>query len=336
MISAIAMAFNYKNSDSFLPGIIVDIYLFYKYCKQLNIRNIIVITDLEIDEIRISSHINAIYKGFVGSDIIQFIDDIRTNNVIRKFEHFNFVDQFKKIINDFNKDTNRLIIYYSGHGVEQGPEISLGPWQMPGPLESRSFSYFVFPDKSIMKIVDLQNILLNSNFTDIFFIVDCCHLTDIDFLLPYKFISGPGLCPSPFSSENKWRCISADNVPNKNMLIITSTDVFNVSITSNNGSVFTRWILKILTELLDYGPDRNYSRSLDSFYTKLSELYKKQTEDNFNSAMRKYAISLNFQILSSFPDVTSLPYWLFPYNSGRICYEIIPKHNYLILKNHPI
>ena len=213
---AIIIGFEYKKNT--LPGTIIDIYHAYTWCKSFSC-NTHIFTD--IDHIKDIESINiAINKGIVTKDILTFLKhfQFKSENMIKNKNVINTKEDFiSKICSAQGKFDNKLIIYYSGHGLDESIILPSG-------------EHFLFKDFRDMIIQKLDK------FVEIFWILDCCNPNGL--YLPYK------LTNNMFKlSSTKIQCVTNP------IILITSSEMNEKSIATGMGSIFTRNLFKYLTNM---------------------------------------------------------------------------------------
>ena len=107
---AILIGFEYKNGKK-LPGIIVDIYLVYKFLKNINWKDseILIYTDIEKDY-QTEVLKTAILEKTVDSGILTFIEDSKEKNQYIEFK--SHMHNFQTCLSNLQTYS---FIYYSGH-----------------------------------------------------------------------------------------------------------------------------------------------------------------------------------------------------------------------------
>lgn len=211
---AILIGFEYK--IDILPGTIIDLYHCYKWCQSFT-SNIKILTDITCDSNK-SLLSEAIKNKLVKKDIYKFYDTV---NPIIIFD--NLIPEITEIIKNDLVD-NKLIIYYTGHGV--------------------SHNNLVMPNESLLSTILFKNELLKAipNTTEIFMIFDCCNPNGMN--LPFKL------------SNNNFRLSLCDNINNVDftehkILLLTSAANHQKSVATQLGSLFTRYLFRILNEMND-------------------------------------------------------------------------------------
>ena len=217
MPTAILIGFEYKND--ILPGTLIDLYHCYKWCKSFNC-DIFVMTDIK--EVNIELLYNAIDNKLCNKDLLKFYEKI---NPIIIYD--NLIDEILKIM-EKNIVDEKLIIYYTGHGV--------------------LYDNLVMPNEQLISMKRLKSIILENLpiSVEIFIILDCCNP------------DGMGL---PFKLKNNTFCLSSTDMKSINfiehkILLITSSANHQKSIATQLGSLFTRYLFKILIDMNKY--DKSY------------------------------------------------------------------------------
>lgn len=210
MPTAILIGFEYTFNS--LTGAIIDLYHAYKWCKSFDC-DIHIFTD--INHIKDPNNLqNVVERKIADSGLLTFYDNIKSKTIVN-----NGSTLLNKIINILTMDIpdNKLVIYYSGHGVKDS---------------------MVMPDRTLLPFVDFRDNILQVlyPYVEIFWILDCCNPNGLH--LPYK-LEGNTFILSPTKIE----CISQP------ILLITSSEANEKSIATKAGSVFSRHLFRILTLL---------------------------------------------------------------------------------------
>lgn len=205
----IAILIGFEYGINKLPGVTIDLYHCYKWCKTFNC-DINILSDasppkntiihralrdklVDFDVSNFYGKIENRYKVNTKLDLTRSIKDILSNNII----------------------DNKLIIYYTGHGVEN--EI-------------------ILPDESLLSLDELKRNMISviNSTVEIFWILDCCNPSGMK--LPYKL------------EDNKFT-LSTPNVEfiKNPMLLITSSETHEKSVSTVYGSLFSKYLFKILT-----------------------------------------------------------------------------------------
>ena len=208
MRNAILIGFEYANGKK-LPGITIDLYLFYSFLKKnhWNDSEIIIYTDIKKD-----SHTEilktAISEKIVDSDILSFFEEIKEKKQYIEFTSHNHYNNFDFVLRD--SKTENLFVYYSGHCKN---------------------SNLILPNESLISLINFKNILIK--YSEVICIMDCC---SCGFDLPF-------VC---HENENIYRLNSNSFITSKIISIVSSLDNEN-SITSKIGSYFTKNLYSILS-----------------------------------------------------------------------------------------
>jgi hypothetical protein len=214
MPTAILIGFEYKND--YLPGTIIDLYHCYKWCKSFNCVTKI-LTDIE----NVNEDIlrDAIDNKLARKDLLKFYDSA-SPTIISNLT--TLIAEIRNIIN--NIYDNRLIIYYTGHGV--------------------SYDNLVLPDDTLLSMNDLKKIILENTLstTEIFIVLDCCNPNGIG--LPFKLNGN--------MFELSTTDMSALDFIEHRILLITSSADHQKSVATHLGSLFTRYLFQMLIDMNSY------------------------------------------------------------------------------------
>lgn len=216
---AIIIGFEYNFNS--LTGAIIDIYNAYKWCESFGCQ-IHVITDIKTNK-NIETLKSAIVKKIVSEDILTFYDRIPNKYILTSSSMLiNIICNIlgRGIIDE------KLIIYYSGHGVKDS---------------------IVIPDKSLLPFIAFRDVIIKqlSSYTEVFWILDCCNPNGLH--LPYILDNNQFIL-----SSSKIECVR------QTMLLITSSEENEKSIATKHGSVFSRHLFHLLNTL----NNRNLKRLL--------------------------------------------------------------------------
>ena len=213
MPTSILIGFEYTNDK--LPGTLIDLYHCHKWCKSFEC-DINILTDIK--EIDTKLLHKAIDDELANKSLLKFYNII---NPIIIYD--NLIDELVKILKNEIVD-KKLIIYYSGHGV--------------------LYDDLVMPDGSLLSTKKLKNIILENVpiSTEIFFIFDCCNPDGMR--LPFKLNNN-----SFILSTTDLKLV--DFVEHK-ILLITSSANHQKSVATQLGSLFTRYLFKILIDMNNY------------------------------------------------------------------------------------
>ncbi len=233
-----------------LPGIVIDLYQAYTASVKMGADKICIITDINRDQ-QTSLLMNAMIESIVYIDILSFIDTIKKNKFYSKYQDRN---NFIKCILENSTQADEVFIYYTGH-------VSLG--HIIFPIEevgvtfaesstidhvSMSPDYNSNSDEPKMSLTDFRLLILDSVHDDanVLFVMDCCNSNGLN--LPFK------LCDKVYRlSHNVDHTDSSGNTERtvfvtQKVICISSTMSDENSITSRDGSIFTRAFFKQLKE----------------------------------------------------------------------------------------
>jgi hypothetical protein len=212
---AILMGFNYQNNhNEYLPGIIVDLYLMYKYCHdtlKIPKNQINIITDIKKREDPVAY---AIIAGIVDSNIIDFIQEIKS--YITQYDNLSFHQQIDNVLKLYNQTNSidNFLFYYTGHGKD---------------------GYLKLPEKKTLSLITLRDLIFNnlSSHTYILWILDCCHTSnaDLPFYFDYKY--------------NYLTLVNNESIFKNKCLLITSCSDDNKTTATIKGSNFTRELVSL-------------------------------------------------------------------------------------------
>lgn len=215
---ALAILIGFEYNENKLTGSIIDLYLGYRWCKRYNYK-VCIITDIKVKSEEYWKNNRelldkAINEEIVDKDIIKFTENIEKIYIINKEKEFKLY--IREIIKNIIYD-NKLIIYYSGHGVNDN---------------------ILLPDKSQIAFISFRDIIIKNirGDVEIFWILDCCNATGLN--LPYKLSNN-----SFMLSNNKIEPVTQP------ILLITSSDSNEKSVATRIGSIFSRQLFYILTNI---------------------------------------------------------------------------------------
>ncbi len=256
---AIIIGFSYSlTSEEYkLPGVLVDLYLAYKWAKKINCTKIIVITDY-LPEYMGKVILNAIINGEIDSDINFFIETIKKN---KELHIFSTVDAVSSLIADACKNSNYMYIYYSGHskdGYLLVPKYKhLATYVNKNPMDDFNNVKIDTLFKSAIHASDIDS--------EILIILDCCNSDN--FMLPYElqtYIVKNNQYTHLNDKENVKKIIANDinnldvhskytmgNIANysgynnRKVICISSSGMFSDAYSEHGGSNFTIEFFKI-------------------------------------------------------------------------------------------
>jgi hypothetical protein len=156
----------------------------------------------------------AIANKITDPKLSTFYDTMPSKTVV---QHGNALMQIIMDVLRHGVPDNKLVVYYSGHGVKES---------------------MVMPDKSLLPFIDFRDNVLNSVplQVEIFWILDCCN---------------PNGMHLPFKLENNAFVLSPTKIECalNPILLITSSEIHEKSIATSLGSLFSRYLFRILRQL---------------------------------------------------------------------------------------
>lgn len=158
------------------------------------------------------------------------------------------LNNFKKELFNLPDNISKLIVYYSGHGINDS---------------------ILLPDNNLLSFEDFKKYLLSKLhiYTEIFMILDCCNATGLN--LPYK------LEDNNFRlQKNSLYCIT-----NPFLLITSSVLNENAISTKEDGSGFSKILFKKLTDFsllntVSNNNNRNLNRLKKEISSEIKKIYK--------------------------------------------------------------
>jgi len=236
MPTVILIGFEYTFNS--LTGAIIDIYNAYKWCRSFGCK-IYVLTDIEqinnIDTLKV-----AIRRKIVDNDILTFYNKITEKYIISTSQIM--IETISKILRNKISD-DKLIIYYSGHGVKDS---------------------LVMPNKDLLPFIGLRDIVASniSSYTETFWILDCCNPNGLH--LPYRLDNNMFIL-----SSTKIECVLQP------MLLITSSEAQEKSVATKYGSIFSRNLFHLLKSLNESEKLSHKNRNLKRLIGNISSLIRK-------------------------------------------------------------
>ena len=295
MKKGLIIGFEYKNGD-YIPGIIVDLYQVYSFFKKNNIKNVLVITDIQYDyntTVLKSSILNKV----VDSGVISFIDDIKTSNEYVNFENLgerydNDNHKFSRkpiniIISIFCQNTDELFVYFTGHGKN---------------------NHLILPNSNILSMTHFRDNILDNCLKDsnILFVMDCCDGNGLK--LPFVLI------------DDIYRLVDQPEFVKQQVICISSSQHKENSTATQIGSLFTRYLFKLLDD-----NTLSLSSILKKIRKKISKKYLIDLVRETNSHSLEIDESINniiqtSTIHSSYP-ILKVP-WGFIFNKSSLSVTI--------------
>jgi len=204
-MKAILIGFEYSGEKK-LPGIIIDLYLAYKFLKnnEFDDVDISIITDIRSD-LKTDMLRTAILEETVHSDILSFIEDSKDKNIYTQYSSLGYYNNFESVI---KTESEYTLVYYTGHS-ENGN--------------------IILPDYSLYSLDNFRDLYKNTK--QCLVILDCCESNGLN--LPYLL------------TDNVYR-LESELFIKSNMICISSSLSHQDSIASITGSFFTRYIFNLL------------------------------------------------------------------------------------------
>jgi len=202
MITVILIGFRY--STNVLPTVTIDLYRAYRYFKELT-TDLTYITDMK-PIIYPTNMIELSETSEIGGDIAEFLETDNTKRAHNK-------DELIKAMG--GSDAERVVIYYSGHGVDGN---------------------LLLPDDTHLSSLTFRSIITKAYPKASFFIItDCCNATGLS--LPYHLES------------NHFKLSSFPSLSEHKMTLITSSTVSEKAVSDSTGSHFTKYLFNYLEQI---------------------------------------------------------------------------------------
>jgi hypothetical protein len=262
---AILIGFSYDKSSEQLPGILIDLYLAYNYCiNTLKCQNISVITDINKDQ-STKLLLTATLQGIVDSNILNFIESLKSKNQYYNFENKTFIKHLVNIC--YNKQ--RLFIYYTGHFKDN-------KFILPKVIDGE---YTLINSENYLTIDQFRSILLKTAITaEIFIILDCCNCNGLN--LPYRLQLHDDLnsiyrltsYKPLFFCKQKIICLSSSK-ENESSLASKTGSVFTSILFSNIGNIKRSLTILLKSLYKEYFHKYNQTPTIDSNYPDIYHLW---------------------------------------------------------------
>jgi hypothetical protein len=283
MALAILIGFSYSGKFS-LPGIIVDLYLVYQYCRRCHFDKIIVITDIQCDPVDMTT---LVIDNVVDINIFTFITDLKSEKSYLLFNPFQFQEQLTKVLShgkhigsdNLNGNYDKLFFYYTGHGLNGGlrlPDLT------------------ILTTETLRKIIFRRNDSSEDNWKKIFCLFDCCHADGLK--LPFHLMETP-------NGQLRYYLNDIDNLISPEIICLVSTNQDEKTVISTYGSHFTRFIIDLL---------KKNCRKIKSLYQQFHQFRRKSifstgsSLDNILSGCPR-----NLKIYASYPNLYEIWDWCF-------------------------
>ncbi len=302
------VGFEYIKSERWktLPGIPVDLYQAYRYCKNIT-KNILVFTDIDKDY-RTSVLQRAILDGYVDSGLLSFIEDIKEK---KQYTQYNSKIKNGYSSNNFDKTIkrfvgiDRLVIYYTGHGKNGD---------------------IILPDNTHVSLEYIRDLVIGgsdgSDGAQIVSILDCCQSNGMG--LPYIYQKHIfRLDNTIFRFDNTIFRLDKQkpkhNFISPNIICISSSHIHEDSTATHSGSLFTMRLF-------------GYLNRKEQNIILLSEIYDMMSgcgvlgEGSYDGGEEGYG---SFTIYSSYPNNQLLWNWFVKSNHNNI--EVLMDNNNSII-----
>ena len=239
MVVAIILGLKYEKEIRELPGIIIDLYKIYLFCKSFgSIETIRIVSDITVEE-SVTTLSSPALTGIVSPGIISFIGDRKKDDTLLEYKS---EEDFRGILSVYYSEEDKVMFYYTGHGIRNGIQL---------------------PKHEFLKYTDLKNLIFKTiePRAECLIILDCCHCNDLSF---------------PFILEDQnWKLIHDTDFTTINCVLITSTQEQEESNASVDGSVFTTSLMDIFHQ----AQDLNWVSIKDYLINQVNEKLAKNDED---------------------------------------------------------
>ena len=223
MPTLIIIGFSYRN----LSSTIVDIYYAYSYYYRLGYQ-IYICSDI-IEPINVADYLSLISSKAVDNQFIPFVQ-----NIFYKLRYIvSDKDSLRNWLSSIKPIDHKLIIYYTGHGVEK---------------------HLVLPDQTHFSMIEFRNVIFtlnNHNDANILVIIDCCNPHGL--FLPFKFNRETNI----FEHNN-------NNFVQPKIIVIASSEPNMLSHATRLESPFTRFLFKYLTDQTNSYDIKSVCRYIDT------------------------------------------------------------------------
>ena len=207
----LALLIGFEYHINHLPGAIIDLYHAYSWCQTFT-SNIFVLTDISSNK-RTEELNRIVTRKIADVSLVTFYDMIPHKLLVNNLRSLQ--ENVKRVLN--NLTDNKLIIYYSGHGVKDS---------------------LILPDQTLLSFIIFRDLILDllQPYVEIFWIMDCCNPNGLH--LPYKLQNN-----SFVLSSSKIECVSQP------IILITSADSHEKSAATRSGSIFSHQLFLYLQKM---------------------------------------------------------------------------------------
>lgn len=197
MLVSILIGFEY--TTDILPATSGDLNIMHNWCRKF-CDHVYTLTDIVIDE----------NCGIRDTDLHE------RHNIVPVNDGESLHDELRRIMEQHRCD--RLILYYSGHGVSES---------------------LILPNNTVLPFITLRNYICRYTdiSTEIFCILDCCNSSGM--MLPYE------LCNNHFMLRRYGDIKFTEH----KILLLASCRQDEKSVATDHGSLFSKWFIEYMTEL---------------------------------------------------------------------------------------
>lgn len=273
-MAAILIGFEYFG-DKKLPGILIDLYLAYKFLINNNNLKITIISDIKRDS-NTKLVRSAILEKLVDSNILSFVKDSKELGIYKEFKSSGYYNNLDSFLSQIEHD--KLFIYYTGHSKN-------GNIMLPnGSLYSL--------DTFRLQISKAQSVLC---------ILDCCESTGLN--LPFRLIDGVYRLENIKYSDNDSTPKYLTNFTKSKIVCISSSLSEQDSFVLKTGSIFTRYIFSLLQDMKN--------KSLSQLLDEINLLLYKFCKYSPLKLSEKYGSKQTVNVYSSHPHIKWVFGWLY-------------------------
>lgn len=241
-----------------LRGAIIDIYLAYKYFSFRGY-NIEILCDFTEEPSSIS---NSVLSGYVDVDIFNFLE-----------ENSNLITFIR------NKKDFEIELMGKCHGLERS---KVGVVYFSGHGEIRDLKEnFILPSGEGVEWLDFYEYIKKCRVSDhTYIILDCCYPTNLN--LKYTFKDGKFIENILYRSRKGFNKIT----------LINSSGRDESAISSDQGSLFTKYLLEFLEEMIKKDNIKDFSKLKEFVQSKIYKRCGRLRTVNIYSSDREFCILL--------------------------------------------
>ena len=216
---AILLGFSYLGTESYLPGINVDLYRMYKWCQKAQFDDVHVVTDICNETAEDLQEL--VTKHEVGQDVFVFVEELERKGILSRYSG---ISKLLSTLLEHVHNADSILFYFTGHG------------------KNRSL---LLPNRETLTFDRLFSTLFcrSTDEHQILVVLDCCHNDNIHM---------------PFTLEGDKFKVRKAKTPNigddkrnyflGEILCLVSSLSSQKSYTSSQGSVFTQVLSKCLAK----------------------------------------------------------------------------------------